>query len=85
MFTLIEKEEATGRWAELPNSRKALANQLWNVSSSELNGLNKTVFTTEYKFYYFISILHTNPYNLPFAQNQQETVRLSNVHCEGSS
>lgn len=50
MFTYIEKDEATGRWAELPKARTALANQLWNVSSSDLNGLNKTVFTTEYEF-----------------------------------
>lgn len=50
MFTYIEKDEATGRWAELPKARTALANQLWNVSSSDLNGLNKTVFTNEYEF-----------------------------------
>lgn len=47
MFTAIEDSIALERWAEIGRNRQTLASHLWNVSSCELNGLNRSMFEEE--------------------------------------
>lgn len=47
MFIAIEGGVAMERWAEISRHRDILSAQLWNVSSGELNGVNRFDYENE--------------------------------------
>lgn len=47
MFILIEKEAAMDRWKDINVTRESFASVLWNISSIQLNGKNRSMFNEE--------------------------------------
>lgn len=47
MFIAIEGREVIERWPDISHVRTALTADLWNISSSALNGLERDAFEEE--------------------------------------
>ncbi|KAG4079228.1 hypothetical protein HA402_006951 [Bradysia odoriphaga] len=48
MFKLIEEKTANNRWADMSKNRTTFSYQLWNLSSVQLNGKNRSTFDYEF-------------------------------------
>ncbi|XP_037030041.1 TWiK family of potassium channels protein 18 [Bradysia coprophila] len=48
MFKLIEEETANDKWADMSRNRNTFAYQLWNLSSVQLNGKDRSTFDYEF-------------------------------------